>query len=806
MTLIDDKALTPDQLRRTFDPKSLGIESTASCQPLESIIGQERAVSALSFGLGMEKHGYNIFVAGPPGIGKMTAVQRFLEDQAATRETPSDWCYVNNFDDSYQPTVCHLPAGKGHQLQQDMENLIEHFRDEIPKAFDGDDYGAKRERIIKDFEKKRSEIQEEVGKKAKEASFNIEVTPQGIAIIPLLGGRPLNDAEISELPEDARTDLKKRRDAIEKQLKEGLKKIRALQRDTQERLRKLDRQVALFVVGDQIDDLIEKYEEFADVITFLKAVRQDVQENIDTFRHQSDGNGAPGLPGGTPPWQKDAAFRKYQVNVLVDNSQQKGAPVVIELNPNYTNLFGRIEKEVQYGALHTDFLMTKAGSLHRANGGYLVTPVEGILQYPLSWYGLKRAIQSGEIKIEEPAELVGAQAIKSLRPQPIPFDVKIVLVGSPMLYYLLHTHDNEFAELFKVKADFDTRMSCDDESIKDFLSFLCTLREKEDLLHMDNSGAAAMLEFSLRLAADQEKIGIQFGMVADVVREANYWAVKAEAQTISREHVQKALEEKIFRSNLIQERLTEMIERGTLFIDTDAEKVGQVNGLAVVTLGDYPFGRPSRITASVGPGRGGIVDIEREIKLGGPIHSKGVLIISGYLTRKFAKDYPLTLAGRLVFEQSYDGIDGDSASSTELYTLLSAISEVPIRQGIAVTGSVNQNGEVQPIGGANEKIEGYFEVCRKKGLNGNQGVMIPASNVKNLMLKEEVVDAVRSGKFNIWAVSTIDEGIEILTGRPAGERDSEGNYPEGTINFLVDRQLKQYARILRSFGRDEHDK
>lgn len=801
MSLIDEKALKAEQLRRTFDPKTLDLKSAESCSQLEGIIGQSRAVSALSFGLGMERTGFNIFVAGPPGIGKMTAVQRFLEKHAGDKETPADWCYVNNFEDSYQPQVCHLPAGKGRRLQQDMEDLIQHFRDEIPKAFEGDDYDSKRERIIKDFDDQRTAIQEEVSKKAKESSFNLEVTPQGIALIPLLGGRPLKEAEISELPEEAREDIKKRREAIEQELKQGLKQIRALQRETQERVRQLDKQVALFVVGDQIEDLIEKYDEFADVVEFLRAVKQDIQENIDTFRKQGQSDG--GNASTAPPWQQELPFRKYQVNVLVDHANQQGAPVVIELNPNYTNLFGRIEKEVQFGALHTDFLMTKAGSLHRANGGYLVLPIEGVLQHQLSWYGLKRAIQSGEIKIEEPADLVGAQVVKSLRPQPIPFDVKVVLVGSPMFYFLLHNNDEEFAELFKVKADFDVSMKCEDDRIVDFLSFLCTLREKDNLLEIDNTGAAAMLEQALRLSGDQEKISIRFGSLADLAREANYWARQAEAKQISSEHVQQALEQKVYRSNLIQVRINEMIERGTLYIDTEAETVGQVNGLSVITVGDYPFGRPSRITASVGPGRGGILDIEREIKLGGPIHSKGVLIISGYLTRTFASDYPLTLSSRLVFEQSYEGIDGDSASSTELYTLLSALSEVPIRQGIAVTGSVNQNGEVQPIGGANEKIEGYFEVCRLKGLTGKQGVMIPAANVRNLMLKQDVVDAVREGEFHIWAVSTIDEGIEILTGKQAGARNDSGEYPEDSINYLVDRRLREYAKIVRTFGRND---
>jgi lon-related putative ATP-dependent protease len=800
------KELTPSQLRRTFDSKKLGIKTTKGLKPLEGIIGQRRALSALKFGLGIEKKGFNVYVAGPPGIGKMTAVKTFLEKEAGDGKSPSDWCYVNNFDDTYQPTTCRLPAGMGKQFQEDMDDLIEHFRQEIPKAFEGEDYGNKRERIIKDFEKKRSQVQEEITNKAKEANFNIEVTPQGIMIVPLLGGRPLSDTELAELPEDARQDVQKRREQVEKELKNAMKRIRVLQKQTQERLQKLDKQVTLFVVGDQIDDLIEKYDDYEDVIEYLQSVKSDIQENINTFRGNQSSEEQQTIPGMGTPWAQKLPFRKYQVNVVVDNGKLKGAPVVIELNPNYSNLFGRIEKETQFGALYTDFLMIKSGALHHANGGYLVLPVEDLLMNPLSWQSLKRAIQNEEIQIEEPSHLLGLQVVKSLRPQPTPLDVKIILIGRPMLYYLLHHHDEEFPELFKVKADFDTRMESSDDNIQDFVSFLCKLHEKEDLKDLDGSAIAAVLEHSLRLSEDREKISTQFGALADVVREANFWAKQAGSVTIKREHVHKALDEKVYRSNLIKERINEMIDRGVLLIGTDGEMVGQVNGLAVSMLGDYEFGRSSRITATVGPGRGGIIDIEREIKLGGPIHTKGVMILSGYLAGTFATDYPLSLSARLVFEQSYEGIDGDSASSTELYALLSALAQVPIKQGIAVTGSVNQNGEVQAIGGVNVKIEGFFEVCKTKGLTGEQGVMIPQSNVQNLMLREDVVKAVKDRKFHIWPIRTIDEGIEMLTGVPAGRRGQNGKYPKDSINYLVDQRLRSFAEAVRPHRDDSKQK
>jgi len=795
--------LSAQQLRRTFDPRALGIHTTEHLTPSQAIIGQKRAVSALQFGLGIQEAGFNIYVAGPPGIGKMTTVHAFLEEVARHKETPGDWCYVNNFDDPYLPCVCRLPAGRGRQIQQDMKGFIDQARLEIPKAFESEEYSSKRDEIVKALETQKSQMQERLNERAAEVGFALQASPFGVMMVAVVEGRPLSDAEFQALPAPARADLQRHRDALEQELKVAMKQVREQERAAKGRLEEIDKQVALYVVGGLIDDLSEKHRDLPEVAEYLKAAQKDIFENIETFKGSPSPPAAPAPQDpSTPtaaPWPQDLPFRKYQVNVLVDNGKQEGAPVVVELNPSYSNLFGRVEKEAHFGALYTDFTMIKAGSLLQANGGYLVLRAEDLLRNLFSWDDLKRALRSGKIEIEEPGERLGFMATKSVRPQPIPLDVKVVLIGSPLLYYLLHASDDEFSELFKVKADFDTSMARDGENVQDFLGVLSTFCHKAKLKHLDASAVAKLLEHASRLAEDQEKLSTHFGALADVIREAHFWALQEGASHIGAAHVRKALDEKAYRSNLIQERIQEMIERGMLLIDTAGQAVGQVNGLSVLSLGDYLFGRPSRITASVGPGREGVLDIEREVELGGPIHSKGVLILSGYLAQEYAQDKPLTLAARVVFEQSYEGIEGDSASSAELFALLSALSGLPVKQGIAVTGSVNQPGELQAIGGVNQKIEGFFDVCQAKGLTGEQGVIIPQSNVQSLMLREDVVGAVKSKRFHIWPVKTIDEGIEILTGVAAGKRGPDGQFPEGTVGYRVDQRLREFAECLKEF-------
>jgi lon-related putative ATP-dependent protease len=546
-----------------------------------------------------------------------------------------------------------------------------------------------------------------------------------------------------------------------------------------------------------IDSLKTKFSDCVEVNTYLEAVKNDIITSLSSLLTEPQQQ-QPNLPFAIPTRREDP-LQRYHVNLVVDNSELEGAPVIMEPNPTYSKLFGSMEKEAQFGTLITNYTMIRSGSAHKANGGFLVVPIEGLLMNPLVWDSLKRTIENECIEIEEPASRLGFMITKTMQPEPIPFNAKFVIIGNPMLYNLLYTRDVDFKELFKVKADFDTVMDRIDENINQYGSFICTLCNKEGLKHLDPSAIAAVIDYSSRLADNQHKLSTHFARVADLIREANFYAEEDGSEVIARHHINKALEEKIYRSNMIQEKIQEMISRGTIIIDTEGEEVGQVNGLAVLSLGDYSFGKPSKITTSIGVGSEGIIDIEREAEMGGPTHTKGVLILSGYLNNNYAKDKPLSLTARLVFEQSYSGVDGDSASSTELYSMLSALSGVPIKQNIAVTGSVNQMGVVQAIGGVNQKVEGFYEVCKAKGLTGYQGCLIPQSNVQNLMLKEDVVEAIKDGKFHIWPAKTINEGIEVLTGMKAGERNEDGTYDEGTINYLVQKKLDEMANNLKQF-------
>lgn len=788
------KELSFDKLRRECDPKIMSCETTQQLEPLEGIIGQERAVRALRFGLDIRERGFNIYVAGYPGTGRMTAVKDFLEEVAKAKSTPSDWCYVYNFQNSYEPQAIRLPAGQGKVFQKNVADLITEARRVLPKAFESEDYSAKRAATVKAIEEERHSLIEQLNKKAQEEGFVLQSTPMGLLVIPVLRGKPLSDRDFLALSPKVKEDIQKRREKLDEELANAMRQLRALEGKVQQELRKLNRDVAFYAIGHLVTDLKERYKDFSQVIKYIEDLQNDLLENLSQFVKESE----PSTPLQFP-WMKELPFRKYEVNVVVDNSELKGAPVVVELNPTYQNLFGRMEKEAQFGMLTTDFTMIHGGSLHKANGGYLALRVEALLQNPLSWDSLKRALTSGEVTVEEPGERLGFISIKGLKPEPIPLDIKIVLIGNPLLYQMLYIYDMDFIELFKVKADFDTTMDRTEENTLKYAAFVCAFCRKENLKHLDALAVAKVVEYSSRIAEDQMKLSTKFAEIADIIREANFYASQENAEHITANHVKKAIEEKVYRSNLIQDKIQDMIKRNFLLVDTEGKATGQVNGLSVIGLGDFEFGRPSRVTASIGMGREGIIDIEREAKMGGPIHTKGVMILSGYLTEKYAKEKPLSLSARLVFEQSYEGVEGDSASSTELYAILSALSELPIKQNIAVTGSVNQKGEVQAIGGVNEKIEGFYEVCKAKGFTGKQGVLIPESNVQNLMLKEEIVDAVKTGKFHIYQVKSIEEGIEVLTGVEAGTRQADGTFKEKTVNYLVDRRLKNIAEKLKEF-------
>jgi lon-related putative ATP-dependent protease len=788
--------LPADKLRKECDPNIMRCETTQQLAPLQEIIGQERAVRALRFGFGIKERGFNVYVAGYPGTGRTTAVRNFLEETAKAEPVPSDWCYVNNFSNEYAPKAIRLPSGKGKDFQKDMKNFIENARRALTKVFESEDYAAKRDATVKTVENQRKELIQQLDTEAQRQGFVIQSTPVGLLLIPVIKGKPLSNEELMTLSPKAREEIQKKRDLLESELRSAMRQFMDMDRKIHEELEKMNRDVALYAIGGLVGDINEKYKELTDVTAYLKDVQDDILDNLSQFVK------GPEEPQQAPfpiPWMKKDPLTKYSVNVVVDNSEVKGAPVIMESNPTYLNLFGRVENEAQFGALVTDFTMIRGGSLHRANGGYLILPVLELLTNPFSYDSLKRALKDEHVVIEEAEERYGFIATKSLKPEPVPLSVKVILIGDPHIYQQLYVLDMEFSQLFKVKADFDTTMDRTEDNIQRYAAFVCTLCQKENLKHLDGSGLAKVVEHSSRLAEDQQKLSTMFAEVADVIREANFYAIQENSKSVTGAHVKKAIEEKVYRSKLIQEKIQEMIQRGILLIDTDAENVGQVNGLSVIGLGDFAFGSPSRVTASIGLGREGVVDIEREAKMGGPIHTKGVLILSGYLNEKYAQDKPLSLSARLVFEQNYEGVEGDSASSTELYSILSALSELPIKQNIAVTGSVNQKGEVQAIGGVNEKIEGFFEVCKAKGFTGKQGVMIPESNVQNLMLKEEIVDAVKAGKFHIYSVKTIDEGIEILTGVKAGERQKDGSFEKGTANYKVNMRLVEMAEKLRGF-------
>ncbi len=789
--------LIPEQMRRVCEAGEFGCATSEDMAPPRSVIGQERAVRALTFGLGIKALGFNVFVAGMPGTGRTTASRSFLEGLAKGQGTPEDCCYVNRFRDPYRPRALRLPAGMARLFQADAQSLAQEARAAIRRSFESEEYAAQHEATVRAFQSQRDAMFQAINERALAQGFLIRGTQAGVMTIPIKEGKPLGEEEFAALTPEEREAIGKVREQVQGELEVAFRQARGLEKGAAEALQKLDQQVGQFALSPLIEDLQRKYQTLAHIVAHFQEMEQDILENLALFRADPD-EANPAAPAPFPmPGAKDLPFRKYQVNVLVDNGTLQGAPVVIELNPTYNNLFGRIEREAQFGALFTDFTMIREGSLHRANGGYLVLPAEELLRNPFAWDGLKRALRNREIVIEDAGDRLGFFSTKSLSPEPVRLDIKVILIGQPMVYNLLYAYDEDFRELFKVKADFDTRMERNESSMRDYAAFVRNVVQNEGLRHLDGTALARLIEHGSRMTDDQDRLSTRFGDLSDILREANYYAVEVESRFVTGEHVRQAIEEKFYRSSMMQERIQELMEQGVIKIDVAGAKVGQVNGLSVASLGDIQFGQPSRITAVTSVGQDGVVDIEREAKLSGAIHTKGVLILAGFLAGKFAQERPMSLSARLVFEQSYGGVDGDSASSTELYALLSSLAGAPIQQGIAVTGSVNQRGEVQAIGGVNEKIEGFFAVCKAKGLDGTQGVMIPASNVKNLMLKEEIVEAARAGRFHIWAVETVDEGIEVLTGAKAGARLEDGTFEPESIYGRAETRLREMARRLK---------
>ena len=768
------------------------------------MIGQERALRAIEFGVNMRSYDFNMFVLGPPASCKSTAVRSYLSKKAAEGAPPADWVYVHNFDNPNRPRALKLPSGRGRQLAQHMVAAIDELRNTLPAIFEGEDYQARRRAIEEEFRSGQEESFEALNRKAQSQNIAILRTPTGFAMAPVHEGKVVKPEVFNALPDDMRQNVQAKIEVLQKELEAILEKMPKSDKSRRNQLSELNEEVGDVAVHEALDEVKAAFADVPDVREYLDIAGKDLTRNVGLFLAvPGDENELVKQPTDT---SRDPRFRRYMINVMVGNGEEEqGAPVLEEINPNYGNLVGRIEHIAQMGALMTDFLLIKPGTLHRANGGYLLIDARKLLLSPFAWEALKRTIKAREIRIEQPAETMGFVSTQTLDPEPIPLDVKVVLFGDRELYYLLAANDPDFRGLFKVQADFDDTISRSSDNDRAYARVISSIVNEHGLKPADASGVARLIEEGARLADDREKLSIEIGRLSDLVREADYWASESGRDFITREDVKRAVEEGIQRADRVRDRSQEVIDRNIVLIDTKGVKVGQINALSVLQIGTFAFGRPSRITARVRMGQGRVTDIEREVNLGGPLHSKGVMILWGFLAGRYAEDVPLAMAATLVFEQSYGGVDGDSASSTELYALLSALSEVPVKQGFAVTGSVNQWGEVQAIGGVNEKIEGFFDICNARGLTGDQGVLIPQANVQHLMLREDVIEAVRDGKFAIHAVSHIDEGIEILTGVKAGERGEDRQYPVGSINRAVEDKLKQFAERARAFGRQKGD-
>jgi lon-related putative ATP-dependent protease len=798
------KEVPVDLLYARIDPDSLGFDTTESlCPPEEGVVAQDRAIEAIKFGMGMKDVDYNIFVAGQPKTGLTYIARTFLEKTAKMEPTPPDCCYVYNFKEPDSPKYLSLTAGRGKELKKAMEQFVQTLQAKIPEVFDSEDYSAKEAEVHQAFEHQRREIIDALSQRAKEEGFILQFSQVGMVIVPATeDGQPMSQEELSQLPEEKKQELREKSDNLQKEMNDAIKEIRKAEAAFREKHSKLDAEIAMYVVGHLMETLEEQFKDEEDVLEYFKEVQEDILENIDDFKKKQEPQ-QQAAPFPVPP--KEVTFRKYDINVLIDNSETEGAPVIIESNPSYPNLFGSIERQAYFGALFTDFTMIKPGALHKANGGYLILKALDLLKYWISWEALKRAIKDRQIKIEDLGELYGIFSTRTLKPTPVPVNVKLVLTGDPYLYQLLYIYDDRFPKMFKVKAHLDTEVDNTGDNLKQGACVMSKFCIDQGLRHVTNDGVARVLEYSMELTGDREKLTLKLADVSDLLKEANYYADVDTSDLINSEHVQKAIEKKRFRASLYEEKVQELVKKDIFWVETEGQKVGQVNGLSILMTGDHEFGKPNRITATISLGKGGVVDIDREAKLSGNIHTKGVMILSSYLKEKFAHNKPLSLSASLCFEQSYGMVDGDSASSTELYVLLSAISGVPIYQGIAVTGSVSQKGEVQPIGGVTRKIEGFFDICEHKGLNGKQGVMIPEKNVNNLMLRRDVVEAVQKGKFHIYPVSTVEEGIEILTGMKAGELQEDGTYPEGTLFRQVDDKLQEMAEMEKEFGKGKEN-
>ncbi|NLX69800.1 MAG: AAA family ATPase [Clostridiales bacterium] len=795
--------LEPKQLKRYWSSSCLPFETTEELEPLQGIIGQERAVKAMEFGVQIKTQGYNIYIAGISGSGKTTYAREYISKIAKDMPVPDDWCYVYNFENPSQPVAIRLPSGKGKEFCRDMEELIEDLKNEISKAFSGDEYENEKALIYKEMQEKKSELFNKFSEYSKEQGFQVNTSNAGIYFSPIVNGEPMGEEEYNQLDEEEKKSINNKLTQIQLQAVEVMRKIKELEKESKNRVRELENRIGTFAVAVHVEDMKKKYASYPKIVKYLEDLMHDVLESIDSFKESDSAEENPLVQA----FKRGAGsvHSKYKVNLLVDNSEREGAPVIIEYNPTYSTLFGCSEYENKLGTIVTDFTMIKPGSIHMANGGYLILQAKDVLSVPFMWEGLKKVLKTRTITIENLRDQWGLISMSGLKPEPIPIDIKVILVGSNLLFQLLHQLDEDFGKLFKVKVDFDEEMEANEQNLLSLAKFISGYCRRENIRHFSRDAVLSVADYACRLVENQNKFSTRFNDIVEILVEANTWAEISGNDVVTAEYVKKAIAEKEYRSSKYDEKLMELLENDIIMVEVDGEAVGQINGLSVIHLGDYIFGKPSKITATTFIGRSGIVNIEREVEMSGNVHSKGVMILSSYIGEQYAQEIPLSLSANITFEQLYSGIEGDSASSAELYAILSSLAEVPIKQGIAVTGSINQKGEIQPVGGVTYKIEGFFQLCKARGLTGEQGVIIPYQNIRNLVLKDEVIKAVEEGKFHIYPIKHVDEGIEILMGLPAGKKLEDGCFERDTIHEKVYNKLRQYALTLVHFGKDEEE-
>ena len=781
-------------LKMVCDQKMFKFETTKELEPINDGIGQERGIKALQFGLQVDVKGYNIYIEGPSGVGKTMYTKNYLDSISSKKKVPNDWCYIYNFQNPNEPIAVSLPAGQGKEFKESMEGFIKEVKKDIKKTFNADDFEKEKALIKKEFEEKREVVLTKLNEDSQKHGFQVKSAQNGIYMMPVVEGKVIQEEEFDKLDEEIKKQYEEKSVIVQQQIMDAISVIKQIERQSDKKVSEWQSNVALLTVNAHINYIKSKYKRNKKITQFLNDVKQDVLKNVSYFLEEDKAPNPQQMQQG-PAQRKQDPCLNYRVNLFIDNSDREGCPVVMDSNYSFQNLFGKLEYENYYGSLKTDFTMLKPGLMHKANGGYIIFQAKDLLANGMCYEELKRVLRIKELSIDNTMEQRSSMAMISLKPEPIPLDLKVILIGNSNIYHTLLSIDSDFRKLFKIKVEFEETAPINEENVNKLARFVHTFCEQEELPPLDRTAMARIVEYASRLAGDNDKLSTRFTDIAQVVGEAGTWAKLSKNKIVTEDIVNKALAERVERIKKYDARYIEMIKENTLLINTTGSCVGELNGLTVLTIGDYTFGKPAKITVNTYTGKQGVVNIEREVEMSGSTHTKGVYILSGYLGELFAQDIPLCLTASICFEQLYNGVDGDSASSTELYGLLSSLSGIPIKQSIAVTGSVNQKGQIQPIGGVNEKIEGFFQICKMRGLDGSHGVMIPVQNINNLQLSDDVVDAVKNKKFHIYAVSTIEEGIEVLTGVPAGRKDKDGNFPAGTINYLAYEKLKKFAKI-----------